>query len=765
MEQKTQALTTQLQSFRTQLNTENNFEELKQVFTKIISELEEYLNELEAIEHLRLDDLERLWIEKLKYEWSLDAADFSILLRDAYLLFSKSQIRNIIDSLESDYQALRTRNIEIPASIKDTLFQASSELESLLSRPIGKSIESNPPQWFHQKSPVAEIGKQIGELKKQIGDIYNSQEKLCPIIPEFNKYREHLIEHNNFRLIRLRNLETQVQNALELLENVGEKLDKSELTHLSKGMEKLNETIEGIKAIKHEHDVFVSHSGEMSIPIYANGGELYTRTVNLDKNVELWSDTEVLPKMLDADSDIENLFDNAIITLFNTRNKIENLGFTEAETWDFETEIYTNNVRKSLAEVKSYKDSLDKTITELNTHAMNELQLSNIYEKEREFLPELGFINLTKFTGQRIWYETNLWSDWKMKVNQFFHKRKIPFFSNLNADPYAFIQSKQMSEADIENNSLFLKKGYLGKSFYLHRTLEEERLKQAYELWKTGYQGSVLVAGTYGSGKTTFIDYVPLLLPEAQVLRLTLNSSIQLNGRKHQVTNDLAATIDFIGKQSITSPVVVCMDDLERWQNSEHTMYQTVRDLIDGIAKYGKRIFFVVSTNYFMLSHIERMFDFKSRFSEYLEIDKMYQKAIANALVIRHNASLKDYSEDENRNIGKQAARLARKNRYNIGASMLAWERENDKVKRETESVPPSFYQLIEKHQIILRIILANKLLSENVLRQGLTTLDNGFISEELRKLQGYKIVNRTFDNYLQVDPVIVFDVEACLKK
>ena len=319
-------------------------------------------------------------------------------------------------------------------------------------------------------------------------------------------------------------------------------------------------------------------------------------------------------------------------------------------------------------------------------------------------------------------------------------------------------------DQDIDSNSLFLKKGYLGRSFYIQRTNVESKVVEAFDRWQNGFQGSVLIKGDYGSGKSCLIEYMPHLLTKVKVVQVNLHNTINLLGRKHTVTYTLSDTINFIAKQSITSPVVACIDDIEKWQHGDQTMYDTVRDLVDGISKYGKRIFFVVSTNHFMLEYIERMFDFKSRFASCITTDTMYQNSIANALVIRHNASTKDYNEDENPSLAKKATKISRKNNHNIGASMLAWERSTSLTKQEILLPPPSLYQVIKKHELILKVILTNKLLNESSLRQCLSSSDNNFISEELRKLKGYKIVRRTFDGYLQINPTIVFYIEDCLK-
>jgi hypothetical protein len=142
----------------------------------------------------------------------------------------------------------------------------------------------------------------------------------------------------------------------------------------------------------------------------------------------------------------------------------------------------------------------------------------------------------------------------------------------------------------------------------------------------------------------------------------------------------------------------------------------------------------------------------------------MSSTQIANAIVIRHNASLKDFKPDENATLHQKAVSISRLNRNNIGASLLDWERylEGQEIHR---NIPLSFSEIVNQHQMVLRIILAHRRIKESYLRTDLTASDNNFITEEIRKLLGYKILIRKKHGYLQINPFIIFDVEQSLSK
>jgi len=758
--ERIELLKSKLSDFRSTLSNVFQYKVLNSSFVEMTTELDVFTKSLDEIDSKSLSEDTIRKHNYLKFDWSLDAIDLGILLRDSLVVITNRQLTNfsIHDRVSEDEKF--DKNIVISESLQAILMKALTETEITLNATIPES----KPEWKHQKSPAKIISEQLTELIDQQKAMANVHEKLVQIIPSFNGYREHLLEYNKFRLSHLRSLQNYLIQAKELILEQPEHLELTQLTTLSKSMQKISAGIENEKVISLVHSDFLTGVGELEVPIFADGGELYYRSIDLDKNVEHWTDSEILPKILDADADISNLYDSTLISIFNTRNKIESLGLSDEKDIYFDKEPLVKTIDGILHDVMRYFDTLEDVIFSLNVHTASELKFENIFDKEKEFLPELGFINLSKLRGQKIWYQTNLWNEIKGRSRAFLAKNKIPFVNSLTADPYQFIESKELTEHELDSNSLFLKKGYLGRSFYIPRENVESKILETFDRWQNGFQGSVLLKGDYGSGKSCLIEFMPHLLTEVKVVQINLHTQIQLSGRKHTVTSKLSDTISFIAKQSITTPVVACIDDLEKWQNSEQSMYNTVRDLVDGIAKYGRRIFFVVSTNHFMLQHIERMFDFRSRFATMIETDKMFQNSIANALVIRHNASIKDYNEDDNEALGKKALKISRKNNYNIGASMLAWEKSITSDTDENMQSPPSFNQIVSEHKQILAVILTNKLLKESHLRQGLSTTDNNYISEELRKLRGFKIVSRTFDGFLQISPTIVYHVEQALK-
>ena len=722
---------------------------------QLIESSKDVAAELSLVDWKTFEGEDREIVECLTYRWSVDALDVSILLRDAYLRSSKNYILFLSKGGSSEDP------LDVNPEIINTCHQAISQNLQLVNEILAH--ESGPNQeWLHQLSPVPVILDQKTELLSQFSSISDSHQKLIKVVPRLNRYREYLMDYSNDRLIQLRSLQSNVESALEVIEKIPGEVKRDDVVSASKSLQSISESIENAKITAEVFEHFHCGYSNLKVPIHADGGELSYKEFSIDKKVESWTENQLFPKLYDADLDINSLYDSTLIHLFNTRNKLENLALNEQENYDIEREQLNGKLLDQKDTITEYSSHLDAEVSLVNSMVSEELLAEKIYDMNSMFLPELNFTNITKIANQRLWYQSNVWGNWKNRLGKLISDRKIPFITSMQQDPYDFIESRIIEDHDLDSNSLFLKKGYLGRSFYIQRKEEQVTITRAIKRWQNGYQGSVLMVGRRGSGKSSLMEFLPQIVDQFPVVQMSIHSIMKVNGRKHQVSHKIQDSINFLSANSINKPIIVCIDDLEKWQYGSQTMYETIKEVTDGISRCGKRLFFVISTNHFMHNYINRWFDFNSRFAETLNMDGMHSQSIVDALVLRHNASLKNLELEENVNIAKRAAKIVANSRNNIGSSMLAWERYLEHgVKMGMPSL--SFSKLVNSHHLILRIILTHGNLKENSLRKALTNSDNNFLSEQVRKLIGYKIVERTFDGYLRVNPFIIDEVEYVL--
>lgn len=713
---------------------------------------------LEGLDWKSFEEEESELVQCYIYRWSIDVLDVSIVLRDALMRYSKTII------LGSSKDSEKTPTLSDLPRVVEICQQAVRQNLQLLDE-IKQGVSGSNPKWFHQISPTTEVGQQIKELVEQNSSILKAHDSVFKVVPKFGNFRDYIINFSNGRLLKLRSLKDQMNEVLNMLEGISEDsvLTREEIAMASKVLKSKSEIVENEKIALEKFEAFKYSDSLQKIPIHADGGELIYKEINIDRKVENWIENQLFPKLYDADLDINSLYDNSIITLFNTRNKLENIVMNESETSQFDTVKISKSIKSQIKAIDEYALHLDKEINAINKNVAAEIQISKIYDSKAVFLPELNFTNISKITNQE-WYKRNIWQSWKEEISKAVKKRSLPFIKNIQQDAYSFVEERSIEAHNIDNNSLFLKKGYLGRSFYVQRKDKEDPIINAIQRWRNGYQGSMLIVGRNGSGKSSILDYIPQFIENFPVVQLSIKNILKLNGRKHQATYNIGDSINFLASQSINKPVIVCIDDLEKWQNDEFTMYDTVKLLTEGISKFGKRVFFLISTNHFMHDYINRLFDFDSRFAEVLNMDGMSNQLMVDALVIRHNASLKNMELIEDASLAKNASRIANKSRNNIGSGMMGWERFIEKGMKM--GFPPiSFNKLIVKHDLLLRLILAHGQIKESALRKMLTSSDNYFISEELRKLRGFKIVQRTYDGLLKVNPFLIDEVEYILLK
>ncbi len=731
--------------------------EFYDVVNQFINQANDFCESLHTLDWKSFEDAERDSIQCYMYRWSIDVLDVAIVQRDAVLRYSKKCI------LENSGNEEKKGINELPGVI-DICRQAVQQNLQLIEEI--KNGTSNPnPQWFHQIAPTSEVSHQLLELISQNKAILEAHKSLTKIVPAFSSYRDYLIDFSNRRLVKLRSLKNEMREVLDMIKGISEDsvLTRDEILMASKVLNSKNEIIENEKLVNEKFETFKSGQQLEKTPIYADGGSLIYKEFSFDKKVENWIENELFPKLYDADLDISSLYDSSIITLFNTRNKLENIVMNESESTDFDTAKICKSIQSQMEQIDSYTEHLDAEINAINKKVSEEMQISKVYDKEGTFLPELNFTNITKIRSQQ-WYKRNVWQSWIEEVSTAIKKRSIPFIKGIQQDSFSFVEDRSIEAHNIDTNSLFLKKGYLGRSFYIRREEKEQKIIYGIKRWRNGYQGSILIVGRMGSGKSSLLDYIPQYIENFPLVQLGVKNMIELNGRKHQATYDISESINFLAEQSISRPVIACIDDLELWQNEEFTMYDTIRSLADGISKFGKRIFFLITTNHFMHEHINHLFDFNSRFAEVVNVDRMPIRLMVDALVVRHNASLKNMELDEEASLAKKASRIASKSRNNLGTAMMAWERYIEKSAK-LQSAPISFKKKVINHQLMLRVILTHHQIKESSLRKMLTSSDNYYVSEELRKLKGYKIVQRTFDGYLKVNPFIIDEVEHILLK
>jgi len=737
------------------LSSDISISEFHAMSDRFIESAQALSAELAEIKLKSYEGKEREILDCLTYRWSVDALDVSILFRDAFLKLSKAQILYFCQGGES------SENVDVNPEILHICRQAISQNLQLINE-IEELKSGVNPNWFHQLSPAATIVEQQDILRNQLSEILDSHNILCKVVPKLNSHKDYLVSFIEDRRKRLNLLKDELNSASEIIENLPSEPTREDIVSASKLLQLKSEAIESEKIVTETFEQFNAGFSSLKVPIHADGGELLFKEISLNKKVESWTENQLFPKLYDADIDIGSLYDSSLIQLFNTRNKLENLALNTEEDFQVDNDQLTRKLAQQGKTVNEYATQLAKEIDEVNAMVEAQLQPAKIYDQTQVFLPELNFTNITKIANQRLWYQADLWSNVKSRVTKFVAKRRIPLINAMQQDPYEFIEERMIGEHDLDTNSLFLKRGYLGGSFYVQRQDEQKSIVNAIKRWEDGYQGSALIVGRRGSGKSSLIEFLPHIIDQIPFVQLTIHNVIKLNGRKHQVTHKIQDSINFLAANSINKPLIVSVDDLENWQNDEQTMYDTIRELTDGIGKYGRRLFFIVSTNHFMHNYINRMFDFNSRFAEIVKTDGMNAQSIVEALVVRHNASLKNFELDDNINVAKRASKIVSNSRNNIGSSMLAWERYIEK--RSKMGLPPlSFSKLVNKHHLLLRNVLTHGRLKESVLRKALTTHDNNFISEQVRKLIGFKILERTFDGYLRVNPFIIDEVEYVL--
>jgi len=690
----------------------------------------------------------------IHYRWAPLAKDLAILYRDVVLNASK---KIILAGKESAVKG------ELPSEILDLISEAQQAVLKALN--ISTDItEGEREIWYFQNSPANLVIDQIDRLKAQVGEILAAHIKLQHLEKKVSSFAKDVSLALENRREKITSLKESVELVIGKISSEEDNIDKKELTNLSNSLQNIIFKIEDQKPSLAISEIIFPKTGKYAYPISTEGGVLIDKQFDLSEQINSWTESEIFSDLLNIDTEIDRHFETALIALFNTRNKIEILGLEEEEKIDFPKAQILAALEKVSANIEEYETPLYMALAQDEEMVQELLQIKNIYSKEDLFLPQSNYVQLGKIARKQYSYQTGIFNQVRKSVTDFFQKKSQPFLAKYTTDPIKFIDHLIIDDSE-ESNSLFLKKGYLGKSLLSDRSEVIDKIKFSYERWVEGYLGSICLVGNYGSGKTSLLESLPHNLPTSNIVHFIPNSIVEIMGRKFTSSHNLGDVISFAGKQSVGNKLVVCIDDLSLWQDKDISLYDSVKALFNGISKFGKRIFFVVNMNTYLMQAIDRILERDKYFTQTISLDEMPTNQIMNALTIRYNASIRELSEEEGiENIVSFAKMIAKRANGNIGRAMQDWHRQVELKQVSNINAPLAFSELILESEELLRYVLEHRSVFENKFRAQLTAQDQIPLNDKIRKLSGHKILVRTLDGHLEVNPHLVFYIDEILQ-
>ena len=689
--------------------------------------------------------------KNLAFTWSILVRDFALLLRNSLLASTKYNQLKIDGKVEDNNAYL----IEVQKTIQDAAQDVESAFHS--SESSGAKVD----HWEHQESPINEIVLQLIEIQKQSKKIFRSNAKIDDIRSNINEFVKDLQLQYGRQSSAVNKVQSIVDELKESVKSITADSTNAKIEKVVDFISDKSQALEDILDTDAMEVLSYADKENVSIPVSASSGNLNYKSFNVKAEFARWFSSTILPETIELESKRDNAIESCLQAFSQLRTKIaavsfEEVDFSSDQEKEFE-EIFSQLEKEVLEDLRTEELETSKLV---QTHQVEYLKASNIYSEDTLFLPDDGSSQITNITrdAQKRFSENFVTYSTKFKnyvygiISKYFEIEKTPYSQ--------FVKNKLTIYDEDDALALFMKKGYLGKSFTIPRPDLMNKVMGDYDLWKEGFSGSILLSGDYGSGKSTLLGMMNHLGLNEEIIQLKTSESYFIQHRPYEPHIDFKVLLDAIIKQTQGRKIILCIDDLELWHNEEIDLYDNINWLLNAITKHRKKIFFLVSCSPVLRGRILVFRTLNTVFSSQLRVGKMNSSQIREALSLRAKVN-----EVEKLNDAKKdtvLSNVVKKARGNIGYAMLEYCRFNN------EDYNPNiksqeFKELIERNYSLLSFIYSyyqcslkefSNALGEVNFRDAIKTIDH---------LVGQKILIRPKKGYVSINPLLIHNIERIL--
>lgn len=504
------------------------------------------------------------------------------------------------------------------------------------------------------------------------------------------------------------------------------------------------------------------------LPVAVAGGELQIRDLTLNKTVQQWLDYEIYPLLADLYAIEENLKLKMHLSLYN----LHKLLLLNKEQPIFELSRVFNVLKDDL---KHATELAFQLYAQINSIVSKELQVANFYTSKSLF--DIPLTTVIDRTGQNG--VNNIFTSirgWLSGIkNWYAHHTYASKQSPLHESTLCIAQRMRNTELG-HYDSLFINRNYIGDLFYIARKEPERLFAQIVQQWNETFAKTVLLTGVNGCGKSTFLHQSVKRHIKNQVIYLEPHSTATIDGRKFTTTGNLKDALSKVknSNQVHRSRPVLCLDNLELWHDSNFSILENVRALLNFMEEESQDIFIIVSCSTMFKAHMNHRFNFERRFTNILDLSKSATDEIVQAVIIRHDTSHKHLIDSKDKAVSK--VRLEKtvrasssKLNNNMGAVIQSWAFQTELVgENEVRYKSPTndFVSFFTNDEItVLKQALIYKTTSERHIKRITAASFETTYKGAVKRLINNKILVRTVDGLLVVNTLIIHDVERIILK
>jgi len=206
---------------------------------------------------------------------------------------------------------------------------------------------------------------------------------------------------------------------------------------------------------------------------------------------------------------------------------------------------------------------------------------------------------------------------------------------------------KAFSQIPVFYRTLFTSKSLINDDFWVPMEKETALIKSSIQRHKNGFGGAVLITGVHGSGKTALTRYCATHYFKKDRI-FTINAPVDGSvnpadwlAQLRLVAGDNVDSYEIFRNMPHESAIII--NDLELWWERTNEGYAVLKEIIDLIRVFGRKIFFIINCNTHSFNQINKIFPIEDNFLSVIECNPFDAKKLQQLIHHRHKTSGLNY--------------------------------------------------------------------------------------------------------------------------
>jgi len=745
---------------------------IKDLFSDIKNLVDKYLIVGNTADHHDQDKNQEIYFLscRIRSEIAYELKDFLLLMRNICIGAIKAQAfkedKAISDTEYERYvaesQEILTKAGRTVASYIDGVLSKLGDTEFIKKDLMYYKLVESPWSVYREQFDI--LLKQMTDLRRQIISYEDVKIAFNHIQIQIEGAVENLRQQTDAVKDAAHNLVSEYAKPQLEIKDIHEKIEHVETVSVIKEnlkfkLEKIDTTIKNLK-----NYVFSVDFKE---------GNLVQKNINLSQLTSRWLELVLVPYMSDMHEDLKILKTTCDMSVKNMRNKLSLLSDINHD--EFLSDLSINS-EKMMEEQGKLFQKISEDMVQVRTLLDEEFRPSNIYSS-KPFLStglQSSVNQIMRDQNRLVEVLNNRFGQSQEDLKYFFNRLQKQEQLTESEKIALSLNNKSGKFATESYDQVFLKQNIFSEFYIIERTEMHERARESIELWRKGYNGSMIVTGSPLSGKTTFANDIVLRNFGSNYIRLKPHSEQSFNGRKFQTDGNLVDALNEISKSRILQPTCIFIDDIELWHNENSHLLQDARGLTDFMTKNGDMIYVLLCINPIALHFLNIYMDFSDQFLSSIDVSKVKFSHFKNIIQLRHTATHKtlvksdgkEYNPDEFLSIVKQ---VHKNSNGNVGEGLLRWvsgskQISSDQVIFDYQDMRVDNF-VTPENEMLIEQFLKYKKMSDTELISIFTKEQYQNVRVQLKSLLRNKVLVRDSEGYIYINEFIITDAYKFYKE